>query len=55
MKTSLITAVIAALAITQALTGCAGLTLTAATPWGDVSTTNGATTVALRPVVIPSK
>ena len=57
MKTSLITAAIAiaAIAITQALTSCAGLTLTATTPWGDVSTTNGATTVALRPIVISGK
>ena len=55
MKTSLITTAIAALAITPALTGCAGLTLTAATPWGDVSTLDGATTVTVRPIVIPSK
>ena len=57
MKTSLITAAIAiaALAISQALTSCAGLTLTAVTPWGDVSTTDGNTTVAIRPVIIGGK
>lgn len=41
-----------------ALTSCAtprGLTLNLSSPWGDVSSLDGQTTVALRPIVIPDK
>lgn len=40
--------------VTAGLTSCAGLTLSASTPWGDVSSTDGHTTVIARPIVIPS-
>lgn len=46
---------IALLAVTALLPGCSGLTLTAVTPYGDVSTTDGHTTVALRPIIIDEK
>ena len=51
----LIISAMAALAFVQFGTGCAGLTLTARTPYGDISTTDGATTIAPRPIVIPGK
>ena len=54
MKTSLITSLItAAVALAAlALTSCKNLTLTAATPWGDVSSVDGQTTVIAKPIVI---
>lgn len=42
-------------ALTVALTSCAGLTLRAATPFGDISTTDGHSTITLRPIIIPEK
>lgn len=38
-----------------ALTGCQGLTGSVSTPWGDVTTDNGKTVVAPKPIVIPDK
>lgn len=57
MKTSLITAAIAlaALFAAQLLTSCQGLTATASSPYGDVTTANGATTITPKPIVIPAK
>lgn len=57
MKTSLITAAVAlaALLIAAALTSCAGLTLSASAPWGDVTSDGTTTTFAPRPIVIPVK
>lgn len=57
MKTSLITAALAtaALALSQALTSCAGVAYTASTPYGDVSSVDGQVHVAIRPLVIATK
>ena len=57
MKTSLITAALAtaALALSQALTSCAGVAYTASTPYGDVSSLDGQVHVAIRPLVIATK
>jgi hypothetical protein len=39
-----------------AMTGCAGLTISAQTPYGDVSTdANGHFVIAPRPIIIPQK
>jgi hypothetical protein len=46
---------LAVFAVVCALASCAGLTLTASTPWGDVSSKDGLTTVTARPIVIPQK
>ena len=54
MKTSLITSLItAAVALAAlALTSCQGVTLSASTPWGDVSSLDGQTTIAAKPIRI---
>ena len=54
MKTSLITSLItAAVAIAAlALVSCQGLTLTASSPWGDVSSLDGKTTIVAKPLHI---
>ena len=41
-----------ALLIAVALSSCAGLTLTAVTPYGDVSTKDGQTTIAVKPIKV---
>jgi hypothetical protein len=46
-----ILSIIGLIAIAQSLTSCAGLSVTATTPWGDVSSSNGQTTVAPKPIV----
>jgi hypothetical protein len=39
-----------------AITGCSGLTISAQTPYGDVSTdANGHFVIAPRPIIIPQK
>lgn len=43
------------LAVAVALSSCAGLTITGTSPWGDISTVDGVTTIAPRPIIIPSK
>jgi hypothetical protein len=41
--------------ITVCLTSCAGVNLSAITPWGDVQSIDGATVITPKPVVIPSR
>jgi hypothetical protein len=41
--------------ITACLASCAGLNLSLTSPWGDVESIDGATTVTPKPVVIPSR
>ena len=41
--------------ITAALASCAGISLSLTSPWGDVESVDGATTVTPKPVVIPSR
>jgi hypothetical protein len=41
--------------LTAALASCAGLNLSLTSPWGDVESIDGATTVTPKPVVIPSR
>lgn len=57
MRTSITTAAIAiiALAISQALTSCAGVNYSASTPYGDISSVDGQVSVAIRPLVIADK
>lgn len=57
MKTRITTAIIAlsALLIGQALTSCAGLTLTASSPLDAETSWNVTTSIAPRPVVVPAK
>lgn len=57
MKRSLITAAIAiaAIALSQALTSCAGVNYSASTPYGDVSSLDGQVHVDIRPLVIATK
>lgn len=56
MKTSIITAALAlaALALSQAFTSCAGLTGQATTPWGEITTKDGLTVILPYPIVTPS-
>jgi hypothetical protein len=46
---------IAIIAIAVCLASCAGFTLTATTPYGDVQSIDGATVIIPKPVVIPSR
>lgn len=46
---------VCALILTLALSSCAGLTVTAALPWGEVSSSDGETEVILRPIILPTK
>ena len=55
MKLIVIIAAIAAIALAHGLTSCAGLNLSLTSPWGDVESVDGATTVTPKPVVIPSR
>ena len=48
-------AFLAAAVITLALSSCAGLTVTASLPWGEVSSSDGETEVILRPIILPTK
>ncbi len=41
--------------IAVCLTSCAGINLSAITPWGDVQSIDGATVITPKPVVIPSR
>jgi hypothetical protein len=57
LKTTDITAMktIAITIIAVCLTSCAGVNLSAITPWGDVQSIDGATVITAKPVVIPSR
>lgn len=44
-----------ALAITLTITSCAGLVGSISTPWGDIETANGETTITPRAIVVPAK
>jgi hypothetical protein len=41
--------------LTACLASCAGLNLSLTSPWGDVESIDGATTVTPKPVIIPSR
>ena len=57
MKQSFITAAIAiaAIALSQALSSCAGVNYSATTPYGDISSLDGQVSVSIRPLIIADK
>jgi hypothetical protein len=55
MKPIAIITIIAAIALAHSLTSCAGFSITATTPYGDVQSIDGATVIIPKPVVIPSR
>jgi hypothetical protein len=46
--------IIAIAVIAVCLTSCAGVSVSAITPWGDIESIDGATVIAPKAVVIPS-
>jgi hypothetical protein len=47
--------IIAIAVIAVCLTSCAGVSVSAITPWGDIESIDGVTVVTAKPVVIPAK